>query len=180
MALLLFAVQLAVGGLVLGLLWRRADLLKAAAIALSVALAVELLARATGSPSPVGATLAALHGARWLYLVGGLATVPGCYLVIMAGHAERAGNLQKARHDVRRGGFFMAAGAVTQTLSEVVSLVIAGWSSPLAFTLSASATTTLAAGCAGLLAGLSGKPRPTGYLAAALVVVGALAWLASR
>jgi putative Mn2+ efflux pump MntP len=116
----------------------------------------------------------------WLYLAGGIVTVPGCAMVIMAGQAERRGSLERARRDVRRGGFLMAAGAVIQALPGVVSLALVGISSPEAVSLSASATTILAAGCAGLLAGLSGKPRPTGYLAAVLVVASAVAWIASR
>jgi hypothetical protein len=116
----------------------------------------------------------------WLYLAGGLVTVPGCAMVIMAGRSERGGNLERASHEVRRGGFLMAAGSVIQALSGIVSLAVVGIPSPGALALSASATAILAAGCAGLLAGLSGKPRPTGYLAAALVVASAVAWLASR
>jgi len=36
-----------------------------------------------------------------------------------------------------------------------------------------------AAGFAGLLAGLAGKPRPTGYLAAALLATSMVIWLAT-
>jgi len=196
MALALVAAQLAVGGGVLALAWRytsgggpRAssrreaswDLIRAAPFGAAVVVVLELLAWVAGAPSPGASVLAgSARDARWLYLLGGLATVPGCYLAIAAGHAERRGELGAARREVRLAGFVTACGACVQALSSLASLVAAGISSAQALPLGTSLATIAAAGFAGLLGGLSGKPRPTAYVSAALAVVSTLAWLAAR
>ena len=112
--------------------------------------------------------------------LGGLATAPGCWLAIAAGRAERRGDLGRARREVRLAGFVASSGALVQTVAILASLIAAGFSSGSRWPQVASLVTTAAAGCAALLGGLSAKPRPAGYVAAALVVVSALAWLAAR
>jgi hypothetical protein len=83
----------------------------------------------------------------------------GCGLVLRAGRLEGAGRLVEARRVVRQGGFLGAIG----------SLVAAAGAGRLA-----PALLFIASGIAALLAGLSGKPRPTGWAAVALLVAGAV------
>ena len=92
----------------------------------------------------------------------------GCFLVLLAGWIERRGDLRGARRLARRGGFIAATGAAAQAASALFLPGAAGSALPLA----ASAGAALASGFVALLAGLSGKPRPSGFLAALL-------WLAS-
>ena len=193
MAFVLLAAQLAAGGGVLGLAWRFAggsptsarreassDLIRAALLAAAAVVILELAARATGAPSPGLSVLAGGGRApRLLYLVGGLATAPGCWLAIAAGRAERRGDLGRARREVRLAGFVASCGALVQALSSLASLIATGFSSGSRWLDVASLVTTAAAGCTALLGGLSAKPRPAAYVASALVVVSALAWLAA-
>jgi hypothetical protein len=194
MALVLLAAQLAVGGGVLALAWRLAggpatssrreassDLIRGALLAGAAVAILELAAGATGTTSPVLSVLAAGRRTwRWLYLVGGLATAPGCWLAIAAGQAERRGDLERAWREVRLAGFVASCGALVQTVSSLASLIAAGFSPGSRWPNVASLVTTAAAGCAALLGGLSAKPRPAAYVAAVLVVVSALAWLTAR
>jgi len=122
---------------------------------------------------------AGAHATRWLYLLGGVATASGCWLAIAAGRAERRGELGAARREVRLAGFVTASGAGIQALSSLASLFAAGLASPAGLPLGTSLVTIAAAGFAGLLGGLSGKPRPAGYVSSALAAVSALAWLAA-
>jgi len=80
---------------------------------------------------------------------------------------------------VRRGGLLMAGGALASIAGDFVAFVANGLSSPDAPLLWTRVVVTAAAGFAGLLAGLSGKPRPTGTLAAALLAGAVLTWLAA-
>jgi len=90
----------------------------------------------------------------------------GCGMVVRAGRLEAEGRLFEARRGARHGGFLAALGSL---------LAAAG-----AFGLPASgrlspgwvAGLMLASGFAALLAGLSGKPRPTGWAALALLLGG--------
>jgi hypothetical protein len=83
----------------------------------------------------------------------------GCGLLLRAGRLEAAGHLIQARRVARQGGFLGVLG----------SLVAAAGAPRLA-----PAMLLLASGFAALLAGLSGKPRPTGWAAFALLVAGAV------
>jgi hypothetical protein len=83
----------------------------------------------------------------------------GCGLLLRAGRLEAAGQLIEARRVARQGGFLGALG----------SLVAAAGAPQLA-----PAMLLLASGFAALLAGLSGKPRPTGWAAVALLITGAV------
>jgi hypothetical protein len=87
----------------------------------------------------------------------------GCGLVVRAGRLEAAGRLVEARRGARQGGVLAALG----------SLVGAAGAAALASDSGASrglvAGLVLASGFAALLAGLSGKPRPTGWGAVALL-----------
>jgi len=73
----------------------------------------------------------------------------------------------------------MAGGAVVAIAAGSSTLLLAGPPTANAFLLWASLTTAAAAGFAGLLAGLAGKPRPTGYLAAVLLATSVVSWLAT-
>ena len=86
----------------------------------------------------------------------------GCGLLLRAGRLEAEGRLVEARRVGRQGGFLGAIGSL---------LAAAGAGRP------APAVLLLASGFAALLAGLSGKPRPTGWAAFALLVTGAVVGL---
>ena len=96
-------------------------------------------------------------------LTGAALTAEGCRRVLAAGSAEARGDLPGARRGSRSGGMLAAAAS---PLWATASGLLAprgptpGW-------LAASAGLALAAGFLALLAGLSGKPRPTGWFAAA-------------
>ncbi len=75
---------------------------------------------------------------------------------------EAEGRLEEARRRARQGGFLAAVG----------SLLAAVGSAALPTRSGLVAALMLASGFAALLAGLSGKPRPTGWAALALLVVG--------
>lgn len=86
----------------------------------------------------------------------------GCGMVVSAGRMEAEGRLEEAKRRVRQGGFLGAAG----------SLLAAVGAAALPTRSGVVAVLMLAAGFAALLAGLSGKPRPTGWAALALLVAG--------
>jgi hypothetical protein len=96
----------------------------------------------------------------------------GCGLVLRAGRLEAAGQLTESRRGARSGGFLAAIGSLVAAAG-AASLPGAGgnerWIAAVCF---------LASGAAALLAGLSGKPRPTGWAAAALAAAGVVvaAW----
>jgi len=82
----------------------------------------------------------------------------GFLLLLLAGRREAGGELREAARLARLGGWPALAGAA--------SLALLSSALPaLLFALS---------GFAGLLAGLSGKPRPTGQIAAILFAAGLL------
>jgi hypothetical protein len=184
MALLVLAVQLALGGLLMNVVSRRTaaegDLRRAALVAAAVAAAIELTGWLIDGTSATATIVAgAASEGRWLFPIGGLLATPGAFLVLAAGRAERAGDLERARRVARRGGFLMAGGAVVAIAAGSSTLLLAGSRTANTFLLWASLTTAAAAGFAGLLAGLAGKPRPTGYLAAALLATSVMTWLAT-
>jgi hypothetical protein len=180
MAAWILAVQLALGGLLLSL---SADdsaraLRRGALTAAAVAAIVELLGRwIDGSSATLEVVAGASTEGRWLFLLGGLLATPGAFLVLVAGRAEHAGVIERARRVVRRGGFLVAGGALVAVVANIATLSLTGFSTAEAFPLWASLITAAAGGFAGLLAGLAGKPRPTGYLSAALLVTSVVTWL---
>jgi hypothetical protein len=90
----------------------------------------------------------------------------GCGMVVRAGRLEAEGRLFEARRGARSGGFLAVLG----------SLLAAGGAAGLPAEGGAArevvAGLMLASGFAALLAGLSGKPRPTGWAALLLLVGG--------
>ena len=184
MALLVLAAQLALGGLLLIFVSPRTaaegGLRRAVLVAAPVAAAIELTGWLIDGTSSIGAIVAdAASEGRWLFPIGGLLSTPGAFLVLAAGRAEHAGDLERARRVARRGGLLMIGGAVVAIAAGGWTLWGAGLQQVNASLLWAGPVTAAAAGFAGLLAGLAGKPRPTGYLAAALLATSMVIWLAT-
>ena len=90
----------------------------------------------------------------------------GCGMVLRAGRLEGEGHLVEARRGARHGGFLAALGSLLAAVGARGLPEGAGTSRGLVAAL------MLASGFAALLAGLSGKPRPTGWAALALLVGG--------
>ena len=86
----------------------------------------------------------------------------GCGMVLRAGRLEAEGKLVEAKRGARQGGLLAAIGSL------LAAVGAAGLPSQGGFV----AALMLASGFAALLAGLSGKPRPTGWAALALHVSG--------
>jgi hypothetical protein len=86
----------------------------------------------------------------------------GCGMVVGAGRMEAEGRLEEAKRRARHGGFLAALG----------SLLAAVGAAGLPTQRGIVASLLLASGFAALLAGLSGKPRPTGWAALSLLVAG--------
>jgi len=113
-------------------------------------------------------------------LIGSVAT-SGCYLVWHAARMEARGALRPARTQVRAGGkvaFLAIDGLLILLLVSSIVVAVARRDAlgPIeAGTVAqflAGAASLASAGVVALLAGLSGKPRPSGYFAVALYVVG--------
>jgi hypothetical protein len=99
----------------------------------------------------------------------------GCGMVLRAGRLEAAGHLVESRRGARQGGFLSALGALLGAASAFALPASAGNARGIAAAL------LLASGFAALLAGLAGKPRPTGWAALALLIGGVVvAFLAVR
>src|SRR5262245_7266641 len=97
----------------------------------------------------------------------------GCLLLARAGRLERAGRWSQARRAARTAGFVAGTGSIYGAGGAL--LLLPGPST----TRVVVAASMLASGGAALLAGLSGKPRPTVWpslacLAAAVVVASRL------
>jgi hypothetical protein len=90
----------------------------------------------------------------------------GCGLVLRAGRLEADGRLEEARRGARQGGFIAAIGSLLAAVGAATLPAQRGVSPGVVAGL------LLASGFAALLAGLSGKPRPTGWAAAALLAAG--------
>jgi hypothetical protein len=90
----------------------------------------------------------------------------GCGMVVRAGRLEAEGRLFEARRGARNGGFLAALGSLLAAASA------AGLPAESAASRGLVAGLMLASGFVALLAGLSGKPRPTGWAALALLVGG--------
>jgi hypothetical protein len=110
-----------------------------------------------------------------------VAAIVGCARILLAGRLEARGELERAARAARRGGFLMAG----STLSTVASWPALAATLPDALqeaffvtsnlplpAAAAGMLLTVLSGFVGLLAGLSGKPRPTGAFAALLLVAG--------
>ncbi len=104
----------------------------------------------------------------WLHEISRLAAMAGCGAILYAGSRERAGDLVAARRIARRGGFVQAAATALQL---AISPWLA-WAACGTVLLSVGLLASGLSGAGGLLAGLSGKPRPTGWVAAALWLSG--------
>jgi hypothetical protein len=131
-------------------------LLRAVSLPLAIAVAgTWLTLRPVDSGWPVG-----------LIVSGSLATT-GCYLLYGAGRLERSGRLRIARRQARLAGETMSLGILLLVLWLVVRRGAAG---PDTVLIGAAALVIAAA--LALLAGLSGKPRPTGHAAALLYLSG--------
>jgi hypothetical protein len=95
----------------------------------------------------------------------------GLLMVLLAGGREARGELPAARRLVRLGGWLAVPGAFGTAV-----LMPAAAPGPLAI---AGALLVCCGGFAGLLAALSGKPRPSGHFAVALFLAGLLCLLAA-
>jgi hypothetical protein len=118
---------------------------------------------------------------EWTWLAGvvlaGLPGVEGGRRLRRAARAQSLGRHEAARRDARSGGTRIAAGAAL--LLALIALAGIGGTAATTTTL-AAATLLTAAGTAGLLGGLSGKPRPSGDVALALYFLGWILAAASR
>src|SRR5262245_22605973 len=90
----------------------------------------------------------------------------GCALIVRAGRLEAEGRLLEARRGARRGGFIAALGSI---LAAAAAAGLPEGEGPVRGIV---AGMLLASGLAALLAGLSGKPRPTGWAALGLLAAG--------
>ena len=90
----------------------------------------------------------------------------GCGLILRAGRLEAGGQLAEAKRAARQGGFLAALGALVAAAGAAAMPPSAGAARGLVAGL------FLASGFAALLAGLAGKPRPTGWAAMALLAAG--------
>ncbi|HZN53939.1 MAG TPA: hypothetical protein VFB67_01335 [Candidatus Polarisedimenticolaceae bacterium] len=90
----------------------------------------------------------------------------GCAMLVRAGRLQAAGRIDDARRRARAGGFVAAAGSL---LAAIGALALpAGTAAGRA----SVAAMMLGSGGAALLAGASGKPRPTVWSALALLLAG--------
>jgi len=126
--------------------------------------------------------MGSLDAVTWMTLVlvllaAGTATA-GCCLLLFAGRLERLGRLEPARSHVRRGGLLLPSGSALH----IVALIV-WWLAERPEADAVWAVTTAGlfglAGFVGLLAGLSGKPRPSGWFAVGFYVAACLALCAA-
>lgn len=119
----------------------------------------------------------------FLALAVGSITVAACALLIRSGEAEYKGELSSARRLARLGGktLFLATVGLDVILLAMLFGAPAGLrDNPEALvTLVAGLIALGLAGFVGLLAGLSGKPRPSGGFAVVLHLAGQIAWVAA-
>jgi hypothetical protein len=87
-------------------------------------------------------------------------------MVVRAGRLEAQGRLFEARRGARHGGFLAAVGSL------LAAAGAAGLPGESGMSRGVVAGLMLASGFAALLAGLSGKPRPTGWAALLLLAGG--------
>ena len=96
----------------------------------------------------------------------------GCGMMLRAGQLESVGELVRAKRVARQGGWLAAFGSPVAAVG-AAALPSSGQARGLVAGL------MLGAGFAAWLSGLSGKPRPTGWAALALLVAGAVVGVAS-
>lgn len=118
--------------------------------------------------------------ARLIHLLLYAGAAAGCLLILYAGFRESRGDLTGARRLARIGGFAMAGTTLCTVASgpavmallppEQKQALLESADHTLLF-LAVGAILTMISGFVGLLAGLTGKPRPTGYFAALLFAV---------
>ncbi len=119
-------------------------------------------------------------------LAGALAAGGGGWSLLVAGREEARGRAERARRLARLGGFAMILG----TRVQLTATLALGAAPPLrsallpprgdaaaALALVLFTVLGLAAAFSGLLAGLSGKPRTAGRVAAFLLGVALACWL---
>lgn len=143
-----------------------------------------LLLLAGGGPSPSAARI-------WVNpapfaVTGGLA-VAGSYLLLHAGSSEARGRLPASRRMARFGGSALLFGILAQLVLVWRDLLFIvpfrraalGDTAP-ALALALAMLALGVAAFVGLVAGLAGKPRPSGYFSTLLHLLGAssLAWVA--
>jgi hypothetical protein len=97
----------------------------------------------------------------------------GCGMVIRAGRLEAEGRLVEARRGARHGGFLAALGSL------LAAAGAAGLPADGGASRGVVAALMLASGFTALLAGLSGKPRPTGWAALLLLAAGVVVALSA-
>ena len=90
----------------------------------------------------------------------------GCGMLLRAGRLEAEGRLVEARRGARQGGFVAAIGSLLAAAGAAALPAAAGAARGVVAGL------MLASGFAALLAGLSRKPRPTGWAACSLLAAG--------
>lgn len=140
---------------------RRALILPTAIAAPVAASALALGAIAGGDPGRlVEPVRAVLPGC---FTAAGTVAALGCHLVLHAGREESSRG-EAPRHLLRAGGKLMLVGAALA--AGLCGIALASWAAL------PGALACAAGGFAGLLAGISGKPRPSGPLAAMLYAVG--------
>lgn len=198
---LLIAVQLVVGGVVVGVCAR--SLMQRRGLArrkwVRRAETSRLALRSAAAATPVAALLAATlwfasrapslegPGGAWVPLLLGGVSACGCSLILAAGWSEARGRRRRAARRVDTAGrlMFLACAAYAGVLFGATLLATAGaraeflpapWS-PVLFALAAIGL--VLAGFVGLLAGLSRKPRPSGTSAGLLYLFSQWALLAA-
>ena len=121
------------------------------------------------------------------FALAGPATA-GCLLVLDAGRQEARGLARQARSQARAGGKTMWLGVVALLVGSAAALLLLPAATRGAlvtravgptFALLVGAVAIGLGGFVGLLAGLAGKPRPSGGVAALLYVGGLVTWFAA-
>jgi hypothetical protein len=113
-------------------------------------------------------------------LLVGSAAASGGWLLLAAGRLERRGRLGRSRRLARRAGFLLAAGAASLAATAWADLLFRPALRRGVLQCEPAAAVALASGLlllglatfCGLLAALSGKPRPTGTFAALCYLAG--------
>jgi len=90
----------------------------------------------------------------------------GCGMVVRAGRLEAQGKLVEAKRGARLGGFLAALGSL------LAAVAAAGLPAGSGQGPGVVAALMLGSGFMALLAGLAGKPRPTGWAALTLLAGG--------
>jgi len=97
----------------------------------------------------------------------------GCGMLLRAGRLEAEGRLVEARRGARQGGYLAALGSLLAAAGAALLPPERGAERVVVAAL------MLASGFTALLAGLSGKPRPTGWGALLLLLAGVVVALST-